>query len=334
MEQPNDLKRRLFHPWSYFFLLCGMVSFCFIPNSLEGADAYLKQHLRLEVVQGRLFYERSRAGQGGLSMSNRRGMNVRQFKLKNDTENTVNFSLLVNTKTSSLRIVCEGGTEIRFFQIDTKTSRYIQFSQLSGEPLRLEQGALTEELRDAYLNQTDEKELNFEEKKTPDAELFTAPTFWELTLCVPDSLVPALDTVFQELSWSGTVRKLQNTLVESLIRNADRQIPVDEASQWIQQLGNETFSVREKADRELRKLGNLLLVLIAKQDWNQLDAEQQMRLQRMLQQLKVVRGVEAMELFVLGWIQNPAIWRQVQQSENPVFRDYATKKLQSLEGTP
>ncbi|MDO4584266.1 MAG: hypothetical protein Q4D62_09205 [Planctomycetia bacterium] len=334
MRRPKTLSKPHFLLRRCFFLLWGIGILGIFPPWLEGADAYLKQHLRLDVLQGRLFYERSLPGQGGLSMSGRMGKNVRKFQLKNNAEKAVDFSLLVNTKTSSLRIVCQGGTEIRFFWLDTKSSRYVQFSQLSGKPLRLEQGALTDELRETYLNQTEEKELDFEKPKTPDAEVFTAPTFWELVLCVPDSMVSALDTVFQELSWTGLVKELQNLIVESLIRNADKNVPLAEAAQWVQQLGDEKYSLREKADRELRKLGNVLFVLVAKLDWNELDAEQQMRLQRMLQQIEVLRGVESLELFVLDWIQNPAIWRQVQKSENPEFRDYATKKLQSLEGKP
>lgn len=308
--------------------------FSLFSTSLEGADRYLKQHVRLDVLQDRLFYERVHPGQGGLTLSERMGRNVRKFQMKNNPEKSVEFSLLVNTKTSSLRITCREGMEIRFFWIDTKSSRYVQFSQLPGKPLRLEQGPLTDTLRETYLNQTDEKELNFEAKKTPEAEVFTAPTFWELVLCVPDSLLSGLQTVFRELSWSGGVKELQETIMASLVRNADGELSMHEVLSWVQDLGDERYSVREKADRKLRELGNLLFVLAGKLDWNQLDAEQQMRLRRMLWQVDVLRGVESLDFFVVGWVQNPAIWRQVQKSENSEFRAIATEKLRALEEKP
>ena len=77
---------------------------------------------------------------------------------------------------------------------------------------------------------------------------------------------------------------------------------------WVDQLSDPVYRHREKADEKLRQAGPVVLGYLTRLDMRRLDAEQQIRIRRMVRDLSAQQGEDTPQSIAAMLIGDPFVW--------------------------
>ena len=169
-----------------------------------------------------------------------------------------------------------------------------------------------------------------------DAREYRATTLWHLVLAEPtvcrESLLPLLGML--QPNWD--LGKTADEIRAALLRMADAGNRPDHKqwAEWVKQLGDDQFSKREAADRQLREAGRTVVTYLRQLDPSRLDAEQQFRIRRIINALTASRGDDSPEQVASWLLGDPAVWLAILASEEESARKTAARQLGALLGGP
>ena len=136
-----------------------------------------------------------------------------------------------------------------------------------------------------------------------DVREYRAASLWHLCVAEPaecrQSLLPLLNLL--QPNWD--LVKTGDEVRAVLLRMADGGNRPDQKrwAQWVRQLGDNQFSKREAADRQLREAGRAVVVYLQQLDPSRLDAEQRFRIRRIINALTAASGDDSPEQ-VASWL--------------------------------
>jgi hypothetical protein len=183
----------------------------------------------------------------------------------------------------------------------------VEFSQAPGEPLRLT--------------------VTVDGKQ----QVFTGATIWHLILGHPEESRPLVAVLEQLHPWQ--LSKTTSTIEAELLKTAGGSRP--DRAQWaalVQQLADDQFTRREAADRQLRTAGPAVLGYLQQLDFDQLDAEQQSRIRRMMKSLSQQTSDDRPEQVAIWLSEDPTIWLALLSRPDASVRQAAAKQLVALLG--
>jgi len=188
----------------------------------------------------------------------------------------------------------------------------VEFRQAPGEPVSLKVGSKGQE------------------------RTYRAATIWHLFLQEPaacqEHLAPLLAVILRELDLVKTAQDVEATLV----RTAGRGNPPDQKrwAQWLEQLADPRFAVREAADRKFREEGRIVMTYLQQLDLPRLDAEQSYRVRRILRALAETGGDESPAQIAHWLAGDPAVWLALLSRDDASTRRLAAQRLASMLGGP
>jgi hypothetical protein len=165
--------------------------------------------------------------------------------------------------------------------------------------------------------------------------VYRAASLWHLRFMEPgvcrDHLDPFLKMLQRDLDLDGSAAEVE----QILLRTASSEGPPSPQrwAQWVGQLGDPQFSVREAADRRLREAGRAVTSYLERLDPKRLDAEQRYRIRRITQALSA--GGDDTPDQIAAWLSgDPAIWLTLLARDAEPTRRLALRQLQALLGEP
>ncbi len=158
---------------------------------------------------------------------------------------------------------------------------------------------------------------------------YQAASLWHLLVTHPDvcreHLLPLLKGLQQDLE----LDKSSDEIADLLLRKAAERNPPDRR-QWtrlVEQLGDEHYSVREAADRQLRDTGRVVTTFLQRLEPGKLDSEQQYRVRRILRGLSGTAGDDAPEQ-IAEWLSgDPEVWLAMLDRSDERTRHLASRQL-------
>ncbi len=166
--------------------------------------------------------------------------------------------------------------------------------------------------------------------------IYAAPSVWHLMIAHPavtrKHLVPLLELLSFELDPVDTADE-----VESALTSADASVVAPDRARWaalVEQLGAEEFARREKADRELREAGRMVVGYLKRLDPKQLDAEQQYRIHRIIQSMSSHTGNDTPAQITAWLAGDPPVWLSLLDRADQSVRCLAAERLKNLLGRP
>ena len=167
-------------------------------------------------------------------------------------------------------------------------------------------------------------------------EVYKAATLWHLLLAQPQAarqhLLPLLDLLRPEWKLRDAADSLENELVR--LARAGELPDRRRWDGWIGQLADDSFAVRQAADRELRRLGPGVRSYLEHLDLRRLDAEQQSRVRRILQALSSRSADDAPEQVATWLATDPWTWHALLDRPSLADRQLAAAQLAALLGEP
>lgn len=157
-----------------------------------------------------------------------------------------------------------------------------------------------------------------------------AGTIWELLIAYPQEcqqhLLPILYTLRPGWNLMFTAEQVKSNLLQLSATGSDSQDAL--WHELVEQLGHASYASREAADRRLRESGRAAVAYLKKLDISRLDAEQRLRVSRILRDLAdgepTTREI-AEELFG-----DPLVWLAVARSGEESERQTAKNELEKL----
>ena len=178
-------------------------------------------------------------------------------------------------------------------------------------------------------------------------KVYQAPSLWHLAVARPKEcrqhLFPLLASFFPDCRWllieSASV---EQTLLSEAAGGGI--VSRQRLMELVQQLGDDHFAKREAADRQLRALGAWASGPLGQLDCRELDAEQQFRIQRILDMPLALRaGPNGMDLrfdpqvarhIAMRLAADPATWLLLLERPEESIRRTAARQLTGLLGEP
>src|SRR5690606_37035964 len=114
-------------------------------------------------------------------------------------------------------------------------------------------------------------------------------SFWHLYLAEPElvrnELIPYLELLRPSWQLAATGAAVE----DALVRNAQQPQAIDTRhwSELVEQLGSDSFSQRQRSERELYRIGQLVLPYLEELDPQAIDAEQTARVSTLVKNLSV-----------------------------------------------
>jgi len=165
---------------------------------------------------------------------------------------------------------------------------------------------------------------------------YKGDSLWFLMLVQPRVAGRWVVPLVRAINEQWDLEQIAGRIEQSLVQIAAEQSPPD-LQQWsmlVAQLGDPSFSVRQRADWHLRRLGPLVRPYLEHLDWSRLDAEQRFRLRRILVAIGQNADDEQPEQVARSLAGDPATWLALlERSEQPV-REQAARWLAALLGGP
>lgn len=144
-------------------------------------------------------------------------------------------------------------------------------------------------------------------------------------------LIPELNLL--RLDWM--LEETAHSIKEGLFR-LDRDGVAPKRNQWprlVSDLGSSQFTRRRTAERELRRHGPAALVYLGGLDRSRLDAEQRMRVRRLLNSLSVAS--DDIPDQVVTWVfEDASVWLHLLTSPSLERREAAVRQLSQIVGAP
>jgi hypothetical protein len=167
-------------------------------------------------------------------------------------------------------------------------------------------------------------------------QVFGAADLWRLLIERPKEcrqhLLPLLDMLRPGSKLAGTATEIEAKLLEGAAGPA-----VAERGRWaalVRQLGDDSFSNREAADRELRAGGDGATAYLRHLDQSRLDAEQRFRIRRILEAAAAQNGDDSPEQAAASLAGDPAVWLALLGRPELAARRAAVGQLAALLGEP
>lgn len=167
-------------------------------------------------------------------------------------------------------------------------------------------------------------------------QVFRAADFWRLAIAQPkecrEQLIPLLDMLRTDWKLAEIVKRVES----SLLANAGTDVAAKNA-RWgklVEQLGNDQFAKREAADRELRTGGISALTYLRRLNLDQLDAEQQFRVRRILSALGGRSDDDSVDNVAALLAHDPLVWLALLGRPETATRQTAARQLVKLLGHP
>lgn len=188
----------------------------------------------------------------------------------------------------------------------------VHFSQTPSEPLKLTVGSGAEQ------------------------QEFHARGLWQLLLAQPQPcrqhLLPLLETLRPDWKLTDTMAAVE----KKLLQEAEAGGPAGRA-RWatlVAQLADDSFTKREAADRALRTGGAGAIAYLRQLDFSRLDAEQQLRVRRIIESQTVQNGDDSVEQIAALLAGDPSVWLALLTRPESTTRQTAARQLAALLGEP
>jgi hypothetical protein len=161
---------------------------------------------------------------------------------------------------------------------------------------------------------------------------FSAPGLWHLFILYPEESRKYLAPLLQMLQPNWKLADQASALEAELLRDDGIPPAFDRSNwaRWVAELGDESFARREAADRSLRAASPALLVYLQQIDANQLDAEQQFRLRRIVEMLSQKISNDSPSQIAAWLAGDPAIWLAFLSRPEVSSRRIAAKRLAAI----
>jgi hypothetical protein len=280
-----------------------------LPNTPTLDQAISSGWMQFSVVSGRIVVAGSRIGNYSttsssngrkeqLSVRVRRGQFAVSYQL-DGTDEDLSFELLDGKQLLVRRVPG-----------DESDLTAVKFQQTPGEPLLLTLGT------------------------GPEAEVLEAATLWHLLLAHGEAcrqhLLPLLELLRPDWKLAETAHQIEEALLRAA---ADSEAP--DREQWqalVDQLADERFARRQAADRRLRALGPQVAAFLERLRPDELDAEQQFRIRRIIRALSDQDGDDSVSQVVAWLSADYAVWLVLMQRESQSVRRLAARQLEVLLG--
>lgn len=161
-------------------------------------------------------------------------------------------------------------------------------------------------------------------------------SLWQLLLAETPARRARLVELLQTLKKQWPLDEQAAQLEEALFRLAgeQRDQPHDVWRQWVDDLGNSSYSLRAAADRRLRQAGPQALVFLEGVGLDGLDSEQRFRIRRIVGDLTNVAGEDDPERIAPALLSQARMWRILLERDDPQRRRAASEQLARLLGQP
>jgi len=163
-----------------------------------------------------------------------------------------------------------------------------------------------------------------------------APSIWHLLIIHDEDcrkeFLPRLDSLRPDWHVDRTARAAEDELVKlsAVAQKSDRK----QWETWVNQLGDPRWSVRSRADRNLRVVGPAVLGYLNRLNMSQLDAEQKSRLRRIIRDLTAPTGEDTPEHIASILIEDPLVWLALLSRPEESTRRAAFQQLTALLNMP
>lgn len=273
----------------------------------------LQGRLNLGVSSGRLVNQTTwHFGTG--QMTNNSGTQRETLRFNgNGRTGSINFERTGPEEDFNLEMNSEG--RFRFTRTpkpSTEAKPAVEFTQSPGEPIALAIG-------------TGEKR-----------KVCTGGSVWQLMIVHPDAcrdhLCPVLEQLRPNSQWAQKSAALEAELLKlsSAGQPSDRQ----QWAAWVEQLADSQFTRREAADRQLRSAGPRILGFLNQLNFDQLDAEQQFRLRRIIAGLGRTTREDAPDQVAAMLAEDGEVWLALLGRADATVRQKAAQKLALILGEP
>lgn len=284
------------------------------PKPLETpklVEATRRGWLRAGIVSGRVTFGATRLG--NMNDTAKAGGREERLSISIAAQQfTANYEL--STSDQRLLVEITGRNQLHIRRAPQGDSGWgpVDFRQSPDEPLRVTIGP--------------------EEKE----EVYEAASLWHLLVTEPGvcrkHLVPLLEVLDPQWDLDRTAQQVEAALVRAA---AEGDLP--DPRHWaalVEQLGDERFSRREAADRELRSLGRVVYTHLQQLDASRLDAEQHYRVRRIVMALAVRMDNDTPPEIATWLAGDPVIWLALLSRDDESTRRLAAERLESLLGGP
>ncbi len=160
-------------------------------------------------------------------------------------------------------------------------------------------------------------------------------SFWHLYLADPElvrtEVIPYLELLRPSWQLAATAAAVEDALVQQALH--PQAIDTERWGKLVEQLGSDRFSERQRSERELLDIGQMVLPYLEDLDSQSLDAEQMARVAKLLRALSV--DYEDATDRVAHWLAGDRqAWLSLLNRPEPAKRRVAAKQLAILTGGP
>jgi hypothetical protein len=165
---------------------------------------------------------------------------------------------------------------------------------------------------------------------------YEANSLWHLLLQEPAicrrHLLPLLAALPLEVDLDAAAAQTEAALLK--MANNPNSVNRRQLAAWVGQLADNRFSIREAADRQLRDAGRDAVLFLQKLDVSQLDAEQQFRIQRILDSMADGESQDSPESIAGFLCGDPDLWLIFMTRDSEPTRRVAKQHLERFLGEP
>ena len=125
--------------------------------------------------------------------------------------------------------------------------------------------------------------------------------------------------------------------MEAALREAAAEGNLPDPQRWaalVEQLGDERYSRRAAADRELRAMGRVVFTYLQGLDRDRLDAEQHYRVRRIVMSLAANMNNDLPPEIARWLAGDPVVWLALLSRDDESTRRLAAERLEALLGEP
>ncbi len=164
------------------------------------------------------------------------------------------------------------------------------------------------------------------------AKAYQGPTIWHLLITrrdeCRDHLIPLLQLLRADWKLSESAAAIEAELLR--MASGDELPDHRQFGVLVAQLGDDRFAKREEADRQLRASGDAVLSYLRRLDFEQLDAEQQFRVRRIIMSLSGDVSADTPAQAARTLVGDPTIWLALLSRDEESTRRIALRQLNSL----
>lgn len=170
----------------------------------------------------------------------------------------------------------------------------------------------------------------------PQRRVYVAEGLWHLWFAEPEVCRQHVAPLLAMINGDWDLPAFGAEIERALTEMAGSQAAPDRR-RWaalVAQLGSERFSQREAADRQLRSFGRMVASYLEHLDPARLDAEQRLRIRRILRSVSSDQADESPEQVAAALAGDPAVWLALLARESESTRRLALERLSRLLDEP